>query len=71
MAVLALVMSTDGDWEQLYVEGELIEDGHSIPSTRWIKIMARYMPASSGVIIEKPPEWFEDDNELSYEDYDV
>lgn len=32
MSILTLVSDTQGDWEALYLDGSLIEEGHRIPA---------------------------------------
>lgn len=36
MAKITLVSSFDGDWDGLYIDGTLVEQGHSLPA--WIVI---------------------------------
>lgn len=37
--VIELITCDSGDWEVLRVNGEVFEEGHSIPSFIWIRLL--------------------------------
>lgn len=42
VSIVSLIETEDGDWVGLYVNGELIDEGHSLTSYQWIKVIKEY-----------------------------
>ena len=60
---VALVTSSEGDWEGLYVDGELVAEDHSIP-TRWTMLLLAKEHVEVGTFSqhEVDQEWLEENS---------
>ena len=58
-AELMLAYPECGDWESLYINGKLVDEGHSIPSTRILQAVCETFGCIYGVM-EIPDEIAED-----------
>lgn len=72
-AHINFIHSESGDWEGMYIDGKLFDEGHSLNLKEVLRMLinARLLNATLGGTIEKSDKWFEDNGYSCPENLDA
>lgn len=56
---IQFITSTNGDWIAMYIDGKLMEQGHSLDERVIARYIAKHIPGSTVETTEKGIKWFD------------
>lgn len=57
---IQFITSEEGDWIAMYIDGRLVEQGHSLDEREVAKHISKRIPGSTVGTVEKSYEWFDE-----------